>query len=62
MRTANNPGADGCQNHPDNQFLVTARGDGVYEACAADEIPVSTNPELFGSRCGTCRMVNGSCQ
>ncbi len=27
-------GADGCSNHPDNQFLVNTRGDGNFEACA----------------------------
>jgi hypothetical protein len=57
------PGENGCINHPDNQFLVTARGDGVYAACAAAEIPLSQDPERPGSRCGTCTIAGGSgCQ
>ena len=53
-------GEDGCSNNPDNQFLVNARGDGEYEACVAAEIPLSTNPELPGARCGRCRIAGGS--
>ena len=52
-------GEDGCQNHPDNQFLVITRGAGVFEACVADDIPLSTDPERRGSRCGTCRIEPG---
>jgi hypothetical protein len=56
-------GENGCSNHPDNQFLVNTRGDGVYEACVAADIPLSQNPDLPGSRCGKCTIVNGgSCQ
>jgi len=57
-----NGGENGCQNHPDNQFLVVTRGDGIYEACAADNIPLSTVPGTIGSQCGSCNMVNGNCQ
>jgi hypothetical protein len=57
------PGENGCSNHPDNQFLVNTRGDGVYEACAAAEIPLSQDPEKPGSRCGSCTIAGGSgCQ
>jgi hypothetical protein len=52
----------GCQNHPENQFLVIAKGDGVFQACVADYIPLSTNPDRPGSRCGTCRIENGQNQ
>lgn len=55
-------GEDGCQNHPDNQFLVVGRGDGLFEACAAPDIPLSTTPDVIGSRCGRCEMVNGACR
>jgi hypothetical protein len=57
-------GENGCSNHPDNQFLVNTRGEGVFEACAAADIPLSTDPERPGSRCGSCRIVAGqsSCQ
>lgn len=53
------PGEDGCTNNPDNQFLLNTRGDGVYEACVADDIPLSQNPDLPGSRCGKCTITNG---
>lgn len=53
-------GEDGCSNHPDNQFLLNTRGDGTYEACVAADIPLSQNPDLPGSRCGTCTIVGGS--
>jgi hypothetical protein len=49
-------GENGCSNHPDNQFLVVTRGDGEYAACAAPEIPLSTDPELPGNRCGVCTI------
>jgi len=54
------PGQDGCTNHPDNQFLLNTRGDGVYEACVAADIPLSQNPDLPGSPCDTCTIVGGS--
>ena len=49
----------GCRNHPDNQFLVTAKGEGLYSACAAPYIPLSQDPVRPGSRCGLCRIVAG---
>ena len=53
----------GCQNHPGNQFLVIAKGDGVFSACVADYIPLSQDPVRPGSRCGLCRIQNGQgCQ
>ena len=54
------PGENGCSNHPDNQFLLNTRGDGEYEACVAADIPLSTNPDLPGSRCGKCRISGGT--
>ena len=30
--------ANGCENHPDNQFLAFAYGPGTYQACAASGI------------------------
>ena len=27
-----------CENHPDNQYLVWAFGDGLYEACTEDDV------------------------
>jgi hypothetical protein len=56
------PGENGCANHPDNQFLVNTRGNGEYEACVAEDIPLSTNPDLPGSRCGRCRIAGGGCE
>jgi hypothetical protein len=53
------PGENGCTNHPDNQFLANTRGDGNYEACVAADIPLSTDPERPGSRCGRCRIEGG---
>jgi hypothetical protein len=50
----------GCENHPANQFLVIAKGEGLFSACAADYIPLSTDPTRPGSRCGTCRLVAGA--
>jgi hypothetical protein len=52
-------GEDGCSNHPDNQFLVTTRGEGVFEACVADDIPLSQVAGTLGSRCGRCTIVAG---
>jgi len=57
------PGENGCSNHPDNQFLLNTRGDGEYEACVAASIPLSQDPDLPGSRCGRCSIVNAQgCQ
>jgi hypothetical protein len=42
----------GCRNNPNDQFLVIAKGPGVYEACAAPDVPLSEDPEHLGSRCG----------
>jgi hypothetical protein len=50
----------GCQNHPANQFLAIAKGEGLFSACAAPNIPLSTDPRRPGSRCGLCRMVAGA--
>lgn len=36
----------GCRNHPDNQFMVIAKGPGEYVACANPNVPVA------GDRCG----------
>ena len=47
-----------CTNHPDNQFLVTVRGNGEYQACVAPEVPLSTDPARRGSRCGHCRVAD----
>jgi hypothetical protein len=52
--------AAGCRNHPDNQFLAIAKGEGLFSACAAPNIPLSTDPRRPGSRCGLCRMVAGA--
>jgi hypothetical protein len=44
-------GEEGCSNHPDNQFLVIAKGTGEVAACASEEVSVD------GSRvCGGCRI------
>ncbi len=37
----------GCRNHPDNQFLVIAKGPGEYAACA------NPNVRIAGDRCGS---------
>lgn len=37
-----------CVNHPDNQFLVIAKGGGGFLACAADDVALASD----GSRCG----------
>jgi hypothetical protein len=47
-----------CTNHPDNQFLVTVRGNGEYKACIAPEVPLSTDPARPGSRCGHCQVAD----
>jgi hypothetical protein len=44
----------GCNNHPDNQFLVIAKGKGEFAACANDDVPVD------GDRCGVCYIVEGA--
>jgi hypothetical protein len=48
----------GCYHHPDNQFLVIAKGNGVVEACASPDVPVEE------SSCGGCRIseTSGDCQ
>jgi hypothetical protein len=43
---AQGEGVVGCKNHPDNQFLVIAKGPGTYAACANPNVPVA------GDRCG----------
>jgi hypothetical protein len=43
---------ESCANHPSNQFLVVAKGKGIYEACAAEGWPVASN----GGRCGTIEI------
>lgn len=49
----------GCVNHPDNQFLVIGKGQGVFQACVAASVPLSTNPEYPGSRCSWCQLAEG---
>lgn len=57
------PGEPGCSNHESNQFLVNTRGDGVYEACASADTPLSQDPVRPGSRCGVCTLQGaGDCQ
>jgi hypothetical protein len=46
------PGEEGCNNHPDNQFLVIAKGTGRVAACASTDVPIADN----GSRCGECEI------
>ena len=41
-------GENGCSNHPDNQFLVIAKGAGRVAACASDDVLVD------GDKCGEC--------
>ncbi len=56
--TGTNPG---CADHPDgNQFLLVAKGPGRFEACAADDIPLSEDMNYPGSRCGGCILNVGS--
>jgi hypothetical protein len=45
------PGEDGCSNHPDNQFLVIAKGRAEVAACA------DPNGERI---CGGCRIAPGN--
>ena len=52
-------GGGGCVNHPGNQFLVIHYTDGVYLACVAPEVPLSTDPVRAGSRCGICKITYG---
>jgi hypothetical protein len=35
---SNMGGTPGCENHPDNQFLVIARGSGSFLACSASSV------------------------
>jgi uncharacterized Zn-binding protein involved in type VI secretion len=48
----------GCNNHPENQFLVIAKGAGEFAACAAKDVPIE------GDRCGVCNVIveSGHCQ
>ncbi len=41
-------GESGCSNHPDNQFLVIAKGTGRVAACASEDVLIE------GDRCGEC--------
>jgi hypothetical protein len=41
----------GCNNHPENQFLVIAKGAGRFEACANDDVPVAVD------KCGVCNVL-----
>ena len=43
-------GETGCSNHPDNQFLVIAKGSGRIAACASDDVLVE------GDKCGECNI------
>jgi len=45
-------GGSGCNNHPDNQFLVIAKGSGRVAACASQDVPIADG----GSRCGECTI------
>jgi hypothetical protein len=44
--TAEGETTPGCKNHPNEQFLVIAKGPGKYAACASPDVPVA------GDRCG----------
>jgi hypothetical protein len=44
--------APGCENHPTDQFLAYAKGDGEFAACAAPSIEL--DPE--GNRCGVIHI------
>ena len=48
----------GCNNHPENQFLVIAKGAGEFKACAARDVPIE------GDRCAVCNVIveSGHCQ
>jgi hypothetical protein len=54
------PGESGCNNHPDNQFLVIAKGSGRVAACASQDVPIADE----GSRCGECAISpsSGGCR
>ena len=54
------PGEEGCNNHPDNQFLVIAKGTGRVAACASRDVAIADG----GSRCGECKISpsSGRCQ
>jgi hypothetical protein len=43
---------DLCVNHGSNQFLVVAKGNGEYRACAAEGWPLAAD----GARCGTIEI------
>jgi hypothetical protein len=47
-----------CANHATDQFLVRAKTDGTFRACAASTVPVWSDG---GSNCGECKFVNGDC-
>ena len=49
----------GCLNDPNNQYLVIGKGQGVFQACVAAEIPLSTSPAYPGSRCSWCQLAEG---
>ena len=49
-QSADVPQQGGCSNHPDNQFLAIARGDGEILACASNEYAAT------GARCGGCTV------
>ena len=40
-------------------FLVIAKGQGVFQACVADSIPLSTNPDYPGASCAWCQLAEG---
>jgi hypothetical protein len=48
-----------CANHPAEQFLVVAKTNGKFEACASDTVPVWPDG---GSRCGVCWLDSGDCK
>ncbi|HWW93700.1 MAG TPA: hypothetical protein VN375_10070, partial [Vicinamibacteria bacterium] len=46
---SNAGGIPGCENHPDNQFLVIARGPGSYLACSSHGVCGGYDGPFFGS-------------
>lgn len=48
-----------CANHQTEQFLVAAKANGKFEACAADDVPLWSDG---GSRCGVCNFQDGECK
>jgi len=42
--------SSGCENHPDNQYLLWAYDGGFYEAC----VKGGTCGSVDGQRCGRC--------